>query len=508
MSDTSDKKTRVNDSGVAGINIATSRARFWFNDKGINKVYNDMIKTLEDAEAKGVKYEELPCLDEVKDYLAKYEELLKRNPEASENSDREQRRETFTKADLYGKAKIAIKAAKYRISKPAIVAVASILDIIANECSAHAVRQTAKNERVNILKEFLLEDIDKLPSYNLFCHLTRYQQFVNSAGKSDEKEPVEPSLVEEKSPRKQLDFTHYINTIAREYVSHTDKGATTRVTKKFKTLLSDMLCEFVSQRCVTVMKIIVQKAKTIREHQILTALELMLIDTPEQFRQQILKIVEEKVENWHKFDELRKEHTSLTSGKNKDKFIKEAEALAEKMQNFEMPAKFRVSLADPTTVPTEEKLGTKRLSEKDDTEEPKKTKAKKPKKAKSADETSTPAKRGRRSKKVTPTDASETTSPSSDSAPVVTESEPEPAKKSKKSKKPKSSDGESSKSEKKPKAEKKAKKPKAEKPAKTEKKAKKPKAEKPAKAEKKAKKVPEPLSSDDETASHSDSSDE
>jgi hypothetical protein len=203
----------------------------------------------------------------------------------------------------------AVSSVKFRISGDAIVALTAVIDSLTHELSLHAIKQTISANKCTVINKYLLENIDQLPLYSLFYPLTSYQKMLNDlhSGKDHaqaeevadehEEKPAEEDDEEDADEDEQLTGLKKINIRSRSFLNFVGKIAQThiyrdlsddktkaslRLSTKFKEFVSDMICEFVSVRLTTILRILMKlkDAKTVSEEYILAAIELMMLDSP------------------------------------------------------------------------------------------------------------------------------------------------------------------------------------------------------------------------------------
>lgn len=303
------KTTRVSAGTVAGIGVTTSRVRFCFDEMGLNRNINEVMYRVRQYEKEELSLDTL----ETDEKFLIAECVLSRDVELHAAADRANPDErskanldSWMKYDEYKKALAALAGSKYRISQRAVVALAAVADSLVHEFGLHAVQQTLHKERTNIMNKYMANGVQDLSLYPLVAPLASFQEFLTSLTEdNDETEKeieAEDSIIENKTPKRLLDFVYYVGRIVKQHIAVSDDGVgTTRVTKEFKTLMSNLLRDFISNRMTNIVRVIlrVRNAKTVSDDQIVAALEIMMSDSPQHADpEELLAKVNTCVDRW------------------------------------------------------------------------------------------------------------------------------------------------------------------------------------------------------------------
>ena len=241
--------------------------------------------------------------------------------------------------------KAAVSSVKFRISGDAIVALTAIIDSLTHELSLHAIKQTLAANKCTVINKYLMENVDQLPLFSLFYPLSCYQKMLNdlrnSKDKNNENEEnnVETADVqddecedEEDSEENNLTALKKINLRTRSFLNFVGKIAQThifrdsneektkaslRLSTKFKEFVSDIICEFISTRLTTILRILMKlkDAKTVSDQYIMAAIELMMMDSPVKTNSDSLRklrsFVDSKMALWKEYNNETKAFNSL-----------------------------------------------------------------------------------------------------------------------------------------------------------------------------------------------------
>ena len=496
---------RVSHSIILGMHIPTSRVRKQLDSVGINRTQTEVITYLESCNPDN--FDPYNC--EVSNYFKATDLFLKPLPpkknvkKSEKNSDSEEEeddepavREPYTPEELtLEKVTKLVSSTKYRISNDAVVSLTYVVDKLAHQLVLHAIRETIYSGKKTINFRNVANKIDTIELYSLINSLSTFQKYLHTvsemervaAEKSNKKskkkrddtdsgedteiaqildEDAEQDQVKfssNKTDQRSREFFNFVTKIAHPHLyRNEDKTMSARLTEKFRVLVSDILCEFISERMVNVLRTIMSltKSKTVSENHILSALNIMMTDGIYKADFNTLnKEIKLRITVLHEYlKEVQSMRSELTNKKDfvppeLDKYHARLnisyEAPVRPESLFPKPSVDADKLKEPNSKTSARKskspdfVKPKRVKKKsvpvnsdDEAEEPEEKPKKKTKKPKSDEEK---PKKKKKSKSVAPEEATEETEDTAASETVVVdpapEEEPVPEKKSKKSKK-------------------------------------------------------------------------